>query len=112
MQARHGFEDAENGHPDAAGTSAKPSHASFPGDSVSGAHGGAGLVVAFRELSYSILKDGKDLDLITDISASFRPGRMAAIMGPSGAGVRAIYCVQQGGLILREGRHVIGCSGR
>ena len=43
-------------------------------------------MVAFRDLSYSITKGGKDVDLITDVSAFFIPGRMAAIMGPSGAG--------------------------
>ena len=64
---------------------AYPTHA-FPGDSLTGPGGGEGLVVAFRDLSYSITKDGKDVDLITDISAFFMPGRMAAIMGPSGAG--------------------------
>ena len=77
--------DAETGGACGDSTSAYPPHA-FPGDSLTGPGGGEGLVVAFRDLSYSITKDGKDVDLITDISAFFMPGRMAAIMGPSGAG--------------------------
>ena len=77
--------DAEAGSAAGGSSYGKPRGSAFLGDNVA-APGVEGLVVAFRDLSYSITKDGKDVDLITDISAFFMPRRMAAIMGPSGAG--------------------------
>ncbi|WP_368091820.1 ATP-binding cassette domain-containing protein, partial [Bifidobacterium angulatum] len=54
----------------------------------------AGAILALDHVTYSYTKGGKKV--VDDLSRGFRPGRLVAITGPSGAGKTTVLSLLSG----------------
>ena len=67
-----------------------------------------GAILALDHVTYSYTKGGKKV--VDDLSRGFRPGRLVAITGPSGAGKTTVLSLLSGltlptaGRVLYDGR--------
>lgn len=49
--------------------------------------GAQGVAITFTNLEYSVpLKEGDKLTILNDLNGAFVPGKLTALMGPSGSG--------------------------
>ena len=68
------------------------------------------MTLAFRDLSYSVTlpKGQGEKQILSNVSGMFRPGRVAAIMGPSGAGKTSLLDLLAGRVSVSSGQLWLG----